>query len=59
MTSDFFGEDGRRKSFEFRGDDENRYNGIYNGEEPLDGKDIHLFHPSGYRQRAYYKDLGT
>ena len=41
--ADFFGEDGRKKSFEFRGDDENRYNGIYNGEEPLDGKDIHLF----------------
>ena len=44
MTYDmnFFGEDGRRKSFAFLGD-EKRYNGIYNGEEPLDGKDIHLF----------------
>ena len=40
---DFFGEDGRRKSFAFRGDDEKRYNGIYNGEEPMDGKDIRLY----------------
>ena len=43
---DFFGEDGRRKSFafrDFREDDEKRYNGIYNGEAPMAGKDIHLF----------------
>ena len=40
---DFFGEDGRRKSFSFQGDDENRYNAIYNGEEPMDGKDIRLY----------------
>ena len=40
---DFFGEDGRRKSFAFLGDDEKRYNGIYNGEEPMAGKDIGLF----------------
>ena len=40
---DFFGEDGRRKSFSFQGDDENRYNGIYNREEPMDGKDIRLY----------------
>ena len=40
---DFFGEDGRRKSFAFRGDDEKRYNGIYNGEASMAGKAIHLF----------------
>ena len=40
---DLWGEDGRRKSFSFQGDDENRYNGIYNGEEPMDGKDIRLY----------------
>ena len=40
---DLWGEDGRRKSFEFQGDDENRYNRIYNGEEPMNGKDIRLY----------------
>ena len=39
---DFFGEDGRRKSFAFLGD-EKRYNGIYNGEASMAGKAIHLF----------------
>ena len=44
MTYDmnFFGEDGRRKSFEFLRD-EKRYSGIYNGEEPMAGKGVHLF----------------
>ena len=43
---DFFGEDGRRKSFAFLGE-EDRYNGLYNGEDPMAGKDIYRFNLSG------------
>ena len=43
---DFFGEDGRRKSFAFLGE-EDRYNGLYNGEDPMAGKDIYRFILSG------------
>ena len=39
---DFFGEDGRRKSFAFLGE-EDRYNGLHNGEASMAGKAIHLF----------------
>ena len=42
----FFGEDGRRKSFAFLGK-EDRYNGLYNGEDPMAGKDIYRFNLSG------------
>ena len=39
---DFFGEDGRRKSFAFLGElgEEDRFNRLYNGEDPMAGKDI-------------------
>ena len=38
---DFFGEDGRSKSFAFLGE-EDRYTGLYNGEDPMAGKDIYV-----------------
>ena len=42
----FLGEDGERKRFAFLGE-EDRYSGLYNGEEPMAGKDIYRFILSG------------
>ena len=42
----FLGEDGERKGFAFLGE-EDRYSGLYNGEEPMAGKDIYRFILSG------------
>ena len=39
---DFFGADGEKKLFAFLGD-EQRYSGMYNGEDPMDGRGIHRF----------------